>query len=140
MAGPASLTRALQATARYGDSAGMQRLLARGAEPTAAALRAAAASEGLPAEGVTALLERGVRDDQAMNWAARQGDTPVVAALRRAGVADVALPAPDAEEAGDATVGARRHRRQPAAAPARRYGVPQDAPAASRATTTACSR
>jgi len=89
-----SLTRALQTMGRYGDSAGMALLLARGAEPTAAALRAAAASEGIPSDGVTALLERGVRDDQAMHWAALQGDTPVVAALRRADVAAVTLPAP----------------------------------------------
>ena len=89
-----SLTRALQAMARQGDSAAVQRLLARGAEPTAAALRSGAASEAIPAEGVTALLARGIRDDEAMNWAARQGDTSVVAALRRAGVPDVVLPAP----------------------------------------------
>ena len=89
-----SLTRALQTAGRYGNSTGMALLLARGAEPTAAALRAAAASEGTPAEGVTALLERGVRDDEAMHWAARQGNTPVVAALRRAGVAEITLPTP----------------------------------------------
>jgi len=88
------LTRALQTMGRYGNSAGMALLLARGAEPTAAALRAAAASEGIPSEGVTALLERGVRDDEAMHWAVRQGNTPVVAALRHAGVADITLPAP----------------------------------------------
>src|SRR5436190_9774373 len=94
VAGRPSLTRALQAMARQGDSAAVQRLLARGAEPAAAALRSSAASEAIPAEGVTALLERGIRDDEAMNWAARQGDTAVVAALRRAGVPDVVLPAP----------------------------------------------
>jgi len=33
-----------------------------------------------------------VRDEQAMNWAVRQGDTPVVATLKRAGVAAVVLP------------------------------------------------
>ena len=92
VAGPASLTRALQAAARYGDSAGMQRLLALGAEPTPGALLAGAASEGIPAPGVSALLDRGVRDEQAMNWAVRQGDTPVVATLKRAGVAAVVLP------------------------------------------------
>jgi hypothetical protein len=43
---------------------------------------------------VAALLARGVRDDQAMSWAIRHGDTPVVTALRRAGVADVTLPTP----------------------------------------------
>ena len=43
-----ALTRALESAARYGDSAGMRRLLDRGAEPTPAALRAAAASEGVP--------------------------------------------------------------------------------------------
>jgi ankyrin repeat protein len=94
VAGGASLARALQGMGRFGDSAGMQRLLARGAEPTAEALRAAAASEGLPADGVAALLARGIRDDQAMHWAARHGDTPVVAVLRKAGVADVTQPSP----------------------------------------------
>jgi len=93
-AAPASLTSSLQSMARYGDTAAVRSLLARGAEPTAEALRAAAAFELAPVDIVTALLERGVRDDQAMNWAARQGDTPVVAALRRAGVADVTLPSP----------------------------------------------
>ena len=100
VAGPAALTRALQAAARYGDSAGMQRLLALGAEPTPAALLAGAASEGLPAAGVSALLDRGVRDEQAMNWATRQGDTPVVSALKRAGVAAVVLPAHQAKRPG----------------------------------------
>jgi ankyrin repeat protein len=94
-AGRPSLTRALQTMARYGDSAAMQRLLALGAEPTPAALVAGAASDRLPVEGIAALLERGVRDDQAMHWAVRQGDTPVVAALARAGVAPVAPPAHD---------------------------------------------
>jgi len=94
VAGPPSLANALQSVGRFGDSAGMQRLLARGAEPTPAALRAAAASEGLPADGVAALLARGARDEQAMHWAARHGDTPVVAALRKAGVADVTQPSP----------------------------------------------
>jgi ankyrin repeat protein len=91
--GPA-LGRALVAAGRFGGPGAVQRLLARGAEPTSLALRSAASSEQLHAEGVAALLARGVRDDQAMNWAIRHGDTPVVAALRRAGVADVTLPAP----------------------------------------------
>jgi hypothetical protein len=92
-AGRASLTRALQTMARYGDEGGMQRLLALGAEPTPAALVAGAASDRLPVAGIAALLDRGVRDDQAMHWAMRQGDTPVVAALARAGIAPVVLPA-----------------------------------------------
>ncbi|HET9267757.1 MAG TPA: ankyrin repeat domain-containing protein, partial [Vicinamibacterales bacterium] len=89
-----ALGRALVAAGRFGGPGAVQRLLARGAEPTPLALRSAAASEGLHAEGVAALLARGVRDEQAMNWAVRHGDTPVVAALRRAGVADVTLPTP----------------------------------------------
>jgi len=94
VAGPAALTRALESAARYGNSTAMQLLLARGAEPTATALRSAAASEGMPAEGVMTLLERGIRDEQAFGWAMRHGDTPVVAALRKAGVRDAALPVP----------------------------------------------
>jgi ankyrin repeat protein len=93
-AGRPALTRALETAARYGDSTGMRMLLGRGAEPTAAALRAAAASDGIPAEGVALLLERGARDEQAFGWAVRHGDTPVVAALRKAGVAEVTLPTP----------------------------------------------
>src|SRR5262245_3801391 len=93
-AGRPALTRALETASRYGDSTGMRMLLGRGAEPTALALRSAAASEGMPAEGVALLLERGVRDEQAFGWAARHGDTAVVATLRKAGVAEVTLPAP----------------------------------------------
>ena len=92
LAGPAALTRALESAARYGNSTSMQLLLARGAEPTATALRSAAASEAMPAEGITRLLEKGIRDEQALGWAMRHGDTPVVAALRKAGATDVALP------------------------------------------------
>jgi ankyrin repeat protein len=54
-----ALTRALESAARYGDSAGMRMLLDRGAEPTADALRVAAASEGAPLDGIIALLDRG---------------------------------------------------------------------------------
>ena len=97
-AGRPALTRALEAAARFGSSAGMHMLLARGAEPTAAALRAGAASEGVPAEGITTLLERGVRDEQAFGWAVRHGDTAVVAALRKAGVKEVSLPVLDAKK------------------------------------------
>lgn len=94
VADPPALGRALVAAGRFGGPGAVQRLLARGAEPTSLALRSAASSEHLHAEGVAALLARGVRDDQAMNWAVRHGDTPVVAALKRAGVAEVTLPAP----------------------------------------------
>jgi ankyrin repeat protein len=93
-AGRAALTRALESASRYGDSTGMRMLLGRGAEPTAAALKAAAASEGIPAEGIAMLLERGARDEQAFGWALRHGDTSAVAALRKAGVAEVTLPTP----------------------------------------------
>lgn len=93
-AGRGALARALEAASRYGDSAGMRMLLGRGAEPTPLALRAAAASEGIPADGITALLDRGTRDDQAFGWAVRHGETAAVAALRKAGVKEVTLPAP----------------------------------------------
>jgi ankyrin repeat protein len=89
-----ALTRALESAARYGNSAGMRMLLERGAEPTPAALTAAAASERAPVEGVTALLDRGARADQAYDLAARQGDTGVVAALRKVGATTTAEQSP----------------------------------------------
>ena len=89
-----ALTRALESAARYGDSAGMRMLLDRGAEPTADALRVAAASEGAPLDGITALLDRGVRDEQALELASRHGDTPAAAALRKAGFKEGSAPAP----------------------------------------------
>jgi hypothetical protein len=88
-----ALTRALESAARFGDSNGMLMLLERGAEPTADALRAAAASEGMPAAGIAALLARGIRDPRALELAVRHGDTPVVAALRKAGSKDSPAPA-----------------------------------------------
>jgi ankyrin repeat protein len=94
-AGRPALTRALEAAARYGDSPGMRMLLDRGAEPTAAALRTAAASEGLPHDGIVALLDRGVRDEQALDLAVRHGDTPVVEALRKAGIKETSMPVLD---------------------------------------------
>ena len=84
-AGKPALTRALESVARYGDSSSMRMLLDRGAEPTAEALRLAAASEWAPLDGIATLLERGARHEQALDLAARQGDTPVVALLRKAG-------------------------------------------------------
>jgi len=89
-----ALTRALESAARYGDSAGMRMLLDRGAEPTADALRVAAASEGAPLDGITALLDRGVRDERALELASRHGDTPAAAALRKAGFTEGSAPAP----------------------------------------------
>jgi ankyrin repeat protein len=80
--GPA-LRRALESASRYGDSKGMLMLLENGALPSADALRMAAASEGAPAAGIAALLARGIRDEQALDLAARHGDTPAVAALRK---------------------------------------------------------
>jgi ankyrin repeat protein len=94
-AGRPALTRALESAARFGDSPGMRMLLARGAEPTPAALANAAASEGAPLDGVTALLDLGVRDDRALGLASRHGDTAVVAALRKAGATEPARPALD---------------------------------------------
>jgi ankyrin repeat protein len=92
-AGKPALTRALESVARYGDSNSMRVLLERGAEPTAEALRLAAASEWAPLDGIATLLERGARHEQALDLAARQGDTPVVALLRKAGGKDNAAPA-----------------------------------------------
>jgi hypothetical protein len=89
-----ALTRALESAARYGDSAGMRMLLDRGAEPTADALRVAAASEGAPLDGITALLARGVRDEQALELASRHGDTAAAAALRKAGFKEGSTPVP----------------------------------------------
>jgi ankyrin repeat protein len=80
-----ALTRALESAARYGDSARMRMLLDRGAEATGDTLRIAAASEGAPLDGIIALLDRGLRDEQALDLAVRHGDTPVVAALRKSG-------------------------------------------------------
>ena len=93
-AGRPALTRALESAARYGNSAGMRMLLERGAEPTPAALQSAAASEEAPAEGVAALLDRGVHVDRTLDLAARHGDTAVVAALRKAGATETAAAPP----------------------------------------------
>jgi ankyrin repeat protein len=87
-----ALTRALEAAARFGDSAGVRMLLDRGAAASGPALRAAAASERVPIEAVTALLERGARDAAALDLARRHGETEVVAALRKAGANERPLP------------------------------------------------
>jgi ankyrin repeat protein len=60
-----ALTRALESAARYGDSAGMR-----------------------------LLLDRGVRDEQALELASRHGDTPAAAALRKAGFKEGSVSAP----------------------------------------------
>jgi ankyrin repeat protein len=88
-----ALTRALESAARYGDSGGMRMLLDRGAEPTAEALRMAAAFERAPLDGIIALLDRGVRDEQALELALRHGDTPAAGALRKAGFKEGSAPA-----------------------------------------------
>ena len=85
LAGKPALNRALESAGRFGDSGAVRMLLDRGAEPTGAALRAAASSERIPLEGVTALLEKGARDDAALDQARRHGETTVVAVLRNAG-------------------------------------------------------
>jgi ankyrin repeat protein len=87
-AGRDDLNHALTAAARFGDSKTIELLLARGAAPNGETLRFAAASEKIPLEGVKALLDRGAGDDAALGLAKRQGDTPVVAALRSAGLKD----------------------------------------------------
>jgi ankyrin repeat protein len=87
-AGHDDLDRALRAAAAFGNSKSVQMLLDRGATANGAALRSAAASEKIPLDAVKALLEHGATDDAALGWARRQGDTPVVAALKSAGLKD----------------------------------------------------
>jgi hypothetical protein len=94
VANRAALARALEAAARYGDSARMRVLLDRGVAPTSNMLRMAAASETAPVDGVNALLDRGIRDEQALDLALRHGDTPVVGALRKAGATETPAAAP----------------------------------------------
>jgi hypothetical protein len=73
----------------------MRRLLERGAESSENALRAAAASEGTPVDGIQALLDRGVRHEEALDLALRHGNTPVVAALRKVGAKERPAPLPE---------------------------------------------
>jgi ankyrin repeat protein len=87
-AGHDDLDRALRAAAAFGNSKSVQMLLDRGATANGAALRSAAASEKIPLDAVKALLDHGATDDAALGWARRQGDTPVVAALKSAGHKD----------------------------------------------------
>ena len=87
-----ALTRALESASRFGDSAGVRMLLERGAQATGTALRAAAASERIPLDVVTVLLEKGARDAAALDEARRHGETTVVAALRKAGASERAVP------------------------------------------------
>jgi Prenyltransferase and squalene oxidase repeat len=94
LAGPQDLNRALESAAQFGDSTTMRLLLDRGAMPTGAVLRAAAASERIPVDGLTQPLERGVRDDAALDVAMRHGETEVVQALRKAGATAVAITPP----------------------------------------------
>jgi len=91
-AGKDDLNRALTAAARNGDSKTIVMLLDRGATANGTALRFAAASEKIPVEGVKALLEHDAADDTALGLAKRQGDTPVVAALKSAGAKDTNIP------------------------------------------------
>ena len=93
MATKDDLNRALAAASWNGDSKTIGMLLDHGATANGAALRQAAASERIPTEGVQALLDRGATDDQALMLARRQGDTPVVAALKAAGAKDTDPPA-----------------------------------------------
>jgi len=88
MATKDDLNRALVFASRDGDSKTIAMLLDRGATANGSALREAAASEKIPAEGVKALLDHGASDDQALRLAKLQGDTPVVAALKDAGAKD----------------------------------------------------
>ena len=91
----ADLNRALTQAARYGNSEGIRMLLNRGAEATSTVLATAAASEKIPLEGVTALLERGARSETAINLALHLGETPVVDALRKAGGKETPVAVPD---------------------------------------------
>ena len=86
------LNRALVAAARFGDSTAVRMLLDRGADASSAALRLAAASEKIPLEGIKALLDRGASDEMALGLAKRNGDTPVVVALKNAGAKETDAP------------------------------------------------
>jgi ankyrin repeat protein len=90
------LNRGLAWAASFGDSSHIRSLLDRGAVASGAALKSAAASEKIPVDGVTALLDRGARDEGALAQAIRHGNTGVVAALMRAGATAIAIP-PDPE-------------------------------------------
>jgi ankyrin repeat protein len=96
-AGRDDLDRAMVAAARFGDSRAVQMLLDRGASASGTALRFAAASEKSPLAGVQALLDHGAKDDAALGLAKLQGDTTVVAALKKAGAKDSEEPNPQPE-------------------------------------------
>jgi len=89
----ADLNRALTPAARYGDLNGFNMLLQRGAEASPAVLRVASASEKISLQIVTTLVDRGIREETALDLAKRHGDTTVVAALRKAGFRETAAPA-----------------------------------------------
>jgi hypothetical protein len=90
-----ALNRALALAAGYGDSNGVRKLLTHGAEPSGAALTAAASSELVPLDIVNTLLGLGARDAGALDSARRLGETPVVAALRKVGGTESTLSLPD---------------------------------------------
>jgi ankyrin repeat protein len=90
----ADLNRALAPAARFGDTKGVKMLLERGAEPSPATLRLASASQAIPLDTVTTLLDRGIREETALDWAMRHGDTTVVAALKKAGLKEPTPAAP----------------------------------------------
>ncbi len=81
----ADLSRAIVPAARFGDLNAFKMLLERGAEASPAVLRIASASEKIPLDVVTTLLDRGIREDTALDLAMRHRYTTVAAALRQAG-------------------------------------------------------
>ena len=99
--------------------------------PGVSMLMVAAASDAATPEVIRALLDRGVDPNAvgpggmtALAIAEKRGPTPIVDLLLKAGAKDTpeAAPAPPASRAGG--LAARRDRPQPAAAAARRRGVP----------------
>jgi hypothetical protein len=93
----------------------MRMLLDRGAEPTADALRIAAASEGAPLDGIIRAARSRVRDEQALELASRHGDTPAAATLRKGWLQGRLGTCAVADAPGSAANRACRGHRQPAA-------------------------
>ena len=90
-AGPAVLNRALVDAAELGDAVRVRMLLEHGAAPSTDVLRLASSSDRTSPEAVKQLLDRGVRDDDALRIARGHGDTDVVRLLRAVGAVDTSV-------------------------------------------------
>ena len=112
-ANPAALNRAMVISALLGDAPALKRILDRGAQANApdhagdgaSALVLTAGSESAGLETIRMLVERGAdphaKSDQgetALDVAKRQGETPIVEFLRKAGAAESHAPETPAEK------------------------------------------